>query len=116
MDYKDMELRDFRTPNGICKCGIVLHESTVVVSQLPDYNGPTVTNAIEYIAQQVCLSDGISLRDLIVIEHWPIATQLKETFDLVTFGFNDDNTRWIPAWQSISREEAERLLGTAIPR
>lgn len=63
--------------------------AVVIVVELPDNTGTSVTNACEELATQVCQQLGIDVRQLVWIEHYGFAScfdpQRVRTYDLVTF-------------------------------
>jgi len=114
----------FFAPTGRAKCRVRIFpnegEPVVVVTELPDNPGMSVTNAIELIATGLTNIHGFPPDRTTWVEHYPereVAERLlaEETFDIVTFRWERDRQgRWRasnPRWQRITREGVERLAG-----
>lgn len=67
------------------RCGISIKGNCVIVTELPDNPGMSVTNAAEYVADEICERYGIRPEELILIEHYPQEPNHEETFALVNF-------------------------------
>lgn len=118
-----------QTPNrGRCRVRIFEPEAggdhhLVVLSELPDNTGQSVTNAIEQVAGEVLLANVLPSTETVVIEHYPAEAHPpeKETFDLVTFSTRDPEPvlragEWKielgePEWKRIDRQTVETLVG-----
>lgn len=105
--------------NAFCRVRLFpRHETTVVVvSELADNRGVSVTNAIEEIATRACAARRIDPERTIWVEHLPtrmVGDEAKEeTFDLVTFSWNRGQASK-PDWNAIGRTGAEALIGKSL--
>lgn len=72
---KDFQARCLVNVNGNC----------VIVTELPKNPGMSVTNAAEYVADEVCARFGIHPEELVLIEHYPEQPDHEEMFALVDF-------------------------------
>lgn len=105
--------------NGVCDVEIYEHRNRVVVviTEVPDNRGISVTNSIEKIAENL-LQERRLPYNTIWVEHYPHRPpdarykndpQFKETFDLVRF--KRVKPFGGPVWKRISEEEYLRLIG-----
>jgi hypothetical protein len=100
----------------------------VLVTELPTNEGASVTNLSESIAADVLRTYLASRAQcevpFIWIEHYPASQLFGERFTRVTFSHHrpeqhmlfSQKMQWQignPSWHSITREEVERLTGTA---
>ncbi len=128
----------FRGPSGIgSACRVRLYLPTtadqgetlgdapvVIVSELPDNAGTSVTNAIEQIAAEVIDAHSLAFERVpVFVEHYPpeATGRGEETFDLVVFGHHE--VREIvrggvwrkelgpPTWKPLGRCSVEVLVG-----
>jgi hypothetical protein len=96
-----------------------------------DYEGPSVTNNIEQVADEAMMRFALPSSQVVFIEHYPPEAEPaplaaeprgeREIFDLVTFDREDPEPRlvlgrWIlelgePGWQRIARADVELLIG-----
>lgn len=89
-----------------------LHEGLIVVTELPDNPGPSITNSIEIIAEKI-------EQDLL---HWPLIAyrlvehywprgHLPETFDLVDLTRSVDHPSWWvnPRWTHLDPDLIDML-------
>jgi len=95
----------------------------VVLSELPDNTGQSITNAIEQVAGEVLLNNVLPSTETVVIEHYPAESHPPEaeTFDLVTFEHAGPEPVlrggvWAiemgaPEWARIDRRTVETLVG-----
>ena len=106
------------------KCNLEVHKNLVICSERPDNQGPSITNAVEHIATDVCEKFNIEARSLIWVEHYPKKTSEKyggsndvEHYNLVFFnmeggGHFDPDTKvrfYNPRWITITPEMVELL-------
>ncbi len=139
MRLTEDNIHAFRGPSGVrsaCRVrlylpdeeGLALGDSpVVVVSELPDNPGTSITNAIEQIAAEVMDAHGFALgRVPVFVEHYPPEATggRDETFDLVVFGHHE--VRQImrggiwrkeigpPTWKPLERRAVEVLVGTMV--
>ncbi len=127
----------FRGPSGVrsaCRVRIYLPDEegealgdapVVVISELPDNPGTSVTNAIEQIAAEVMHAHALG-RVPVFVEHYPpeAVGGRDETFDLVVFAHYE--VREIvrggiwrkevgpPTWKPLGRRAVEVLVGTTV--
>jgi len=92
----------------------------VMLTELPDNPGVSVTNAYEYIATKIVQQESLSPFRIIWIEHYPPQKYCREeTFDLVTLEWDEGlSGRWTashPDWFCITRECAAALIGAENP-
>lgn len=100
----------------------------VIVTELANNPGRSLTNAMEWIAGEVLYSNRLDPAETVVIEHYeasPGARGTAEdpaTFDLVTFSYAEDTEpAWRqsgrmprlgrPEWKALDRATAEVLVG-----
>ncbi len=129
----------FRGPTGVrsaCRVRLYLPDEedkilddapVVIVSELPDNPGTSVTNAIEQIAAEVMDAPSLALEHVpVFVEHYPpeATGRAEETFDLVVFGHHE--VREIvrggvwrkeigsPTWKPLDRRAVEVLLGSPV--
>ena len=99
----------------------------VIVSELPDNPGTSVTNAIEQIAAKVMDAHSLAMgRAPLFVEHYPPRATggRDETFDLVVFAHHEIREVmrggiWhkeigSPTWYHLSRREVEVLVGSPV--
>lgn len=113
----------FRKP-AHCQLEVYRRESgegyaVVIATELENNDGASITNASESLATVVCKQFDIHPSELILIEHYPADTVIKEDrYSLVKFsrkwtgkGWNDFSDRdWFP----LEKPELERLLGAEV--
>lgn len=98
------------------KCGIdiVKHNDTfiVILTELPDNSGTSITNIIESLATMVYYQflNGVPIEKIIWIEHYPPSRHREETFDEVTFKWNGKYF-FSPRWKRISPSELTIMIG-----
>ena len=109
-----------------CQCRLRVWEEegrppVVAFSQLPDYNGPSVTNRIERLAWETYVQMGQPASGITVVQHYPDRGPWRKgkparpgTVDVVTFtraaqGFES------PCWQPVSKEEITAITGQPLP-
>ena len=119
-----MEYFDYSCPNGLRgRCGIEVMSfpgivrTVVVVTELDDNPGMSVTNAAEHLASQLCAQKGISPHGLVWIEHYPEKTDgrrtIRESWDYAVFRW--DWTRGAfdrPVWLPATRDQVEKYRAT----
>jgi hypothetical protein len=99
----------------------------VIVSELPDNPGTSVTNAIEQIAAEVMDAHRFAMgRAPVFVEHYPPRATggRDETFDLVVFVHYEVREVmrggiWhkeigSPTWSHLGRREVEVLVGSTV--
>lgn len=96
------------------KCGvdIVKHDTfTVILTELPDNPGTSITNMIETLATIIYhqFLNGVPVEKIIWIEHYPPSIHREETFDEVTFEW-DGKYFFSPRWKRISPSELTMIL------
>jgi hypothetical protein len=91
----------------------------VLVTELEDNPGTSITNMAEGLATEVVRAFGLSLDALVWIEHYPDRLILggrprrPATFDQVTFTRTAQGLRQ-PQWHRLSQAEVEAVLGHAL--
>lgn len=97
--------------------------AVVIVDELPDNPGMSVTNYAENLATEIARQYGIEPGRLVWIEYYPQREPPiwndpvldAETFDLATFAWDTTERRYTtPAWFRITRATAEDLAGTSL--
>ncbi len=95
----------------------------VVLTELPDNPGQSVTNAVEQLAGEVMLANALPTNATMVIEHYPAESHPPEdeTYDLVTFANSDPQPVlrggvWAvelgaPEWARIDADTVQILMG-----
>jgi hypothetical protein len=103
----------------------ILDAPVVVVSELPNNPGGSITNSAETIAAGVILANELPT-PLVWIEHWPEeSTEGQETFELVVFSSYEVEERapylgetraWIgnATWKRLDRVTVEALVGAKV--
>ena len=131
----------FRGPTGVSSaCRIRLYlpgaaepggtlgdAPVVIVFELPDNPGTSVTNAIEQIAAEVIDAHRFAMgRAPVFVEHYPPRATggRDETFDLVVFAHHEVREVirggiWhkeigSPTWEPLDRREVEVLVGSPV--
>lgn len=98
------------------RCQLQINGNVVMVTELDDNPGTSVTNMAEQLATLICQEFSIDPASLIWIEHYPERGSKYDTypedFDLVTFTW--DGRRFIhPQWKRIIGEVAEKMIGVS---
>lgn len=95
----------------------------VVLTEMADNRGQSVTNAIEQLAGEVILANALPSSETVVIEHYPHESRPPgaETYDLVTFEHTNPEPVlragvWAlelgePSWLRVDRATVETLVG-----
>jgi hypothetical protein len=121
------------TPNrGRCRVRIFVTDGSeldvpvaVVVTELGDNPGQSVTNCIERVVGEVLHAHSLDPSETVVIEHYEDGARGTQedpaTFDLVTFPNAGPKAvlragRWVfemgePEWKPLDRKTAEALVG-----
>ena len=101
----------FHSYNHIpAECGLEIHikdnRVTVILTELPNNKGTSITNAIETLTTQVYRQylEGIEPQTIQWIEHYSEQDNEPEHFDIVSLEFNTD-CFVNPKWKRISIEE-----------
>lgn len=93
-------------------------EVVVVATELSDNTGPSITNASEELANEVCKVFELKDPDKIIwIEHYPGTPSFTEHFDQVTFSkYISGNEFFLisPVWKYIKGEDVGLLVGERI--
>jgi hypothetical protein len=105
----------------IYECGSYGRQRVIILTELPDNTGMSVTNACEYIATELVRQHRLTPGHTVWIEHYPDRhppgmrndRMFDESFALVTFEWKDGIAR-SPDWRHISREWVEQLVGEAV--
>jgi hypothetical protein len=113
---------------GVAEPGEAFGDAPVViVSELPDNPGTSITNAIEQIAAEVMDAHLLAMgRAPVFVEHYPPRATggRDETFDLVVFAHYEVREVirggiWhkeigSPTWSHLSRRQVEVLVGSPV--
>lgn len=95
--------------NCECRCDIEIYGALVIVTELKDNPGTSITNWAEHLATKICRDNNIDMKSLVWVEHYP-----EEDYDLVTFEIENEavNKKVFksPKWQHITQEYVEDLI------
>jgi hypothetical protein len=117
----DSHYQHSRRPGFIARCQLRIWQdeqgnSLVILSELPDNPGMSVTNAADQLATGVVADFNLDPQRTRWVEHYPKATGIGETFDTITFTWSHKRVFYdgpihdvasAPEWRRISREEIE---------
>lgn len=112
----------FRVSTGEAKCGVTRYEfgrtdrrsQTIMLTELSDNPGMSVTNAFEDIATQLVRIHHLDPFRIIWVENYPRERQREASFDLVTLTWKMKPDGWkalSPNWHRASEELVMELLG-----
>lgn len=115
--------------NCDCVCGLQhgrnhqTDKNFVILTELPQNEGTSVTNFVEHLATQVLRQLGFDPLNTIIIEHYPERgskfNPLPESWDLVLPDW-DNGIAKVPRdhhlWQHLTRQEALKLIGVEPPQ
>jgi hypothetical protein len=104
---------------GRCRLRVWHDEAIVVVTELEQNPGMSVTNAIEDIASLVELVLVKKLDDFLLVEHYPRSTMRGSTYDVVTFTGRQKagplvGPAWAPLPDELRRDLREAVDGVAV--
>lgn len=119
--------------NGYCRVRIYKPEEpgdqyVVVITELADNPGQSVTNCVEQLAAEIIMAHALPSSETVFVEHYEEAERGSdsETYDLVTFSRGVPETvlrggAWTielgaPIWKPLDREGVEVLLGGSLRR
>lgn len=94
-----------------CVCYLEIDGNTVIVTELPQNRGTSITNFAEHLATQVCNEFKIPKNSLIWIEHYPANRLRPAIWDLVTFKRVEEVFK-SPQWRPLSETEKRAGLPT----
>ena len=98
---------------GICDLEII--KNLVIVTEISENEGTSITNMAEHLATQICQEFDIDPKNLIWIEHYPQRGEWKEypeSYDLVQFNLNANGVLSDPRWTGISKEVVDAFRTT----
>lgn len=103
----------FNRTVGTCRMRAWLDEHTVVVTELPDNEGMSVTNAAEHVAEVVeavlavrFIDDGSTYAPLFrLVEHYEATTHSGMSLSLVTFAGRDHGRPDAPSWRPLAADD-----------
>ena len=117
--------------HGRCRIRVYLPEAereapVVICSELPNNEGPSVTNSAHWLASEVIRYHGLGVPP-VWIEHYPkeATDGHSETFELVVFASYEVKERapylgetkltlGEPIWKTLDREAVEALVGQEV--
>jgi hypothetical protein len=119
--------------NGRCRVRIYEPDQpgdqyVVVITELAENPGQSVTNCVEQLAAEVIMAHALPSSETAFIEHYEKAERSgeSETYDLVTFAWGDPEPHLVggvwtiafgdPSWRPLDRESVEVLLGHSLSR
>lgn len=109
----------YNSPNnreGTCRVEIWKGSPCIVVlTELADNPGMSITNASEHICSHIVDNHGLHNTPVIWIEHYFYGDGRKdETFDLVVFPISNNLHGHFnpPGWRPLSKEAVDQLIGT----
>ena len=120
MSMTRYEYKGYHGAPSVCGLEIRALEvgTLVVVTELPDNPGTSVTNMAENLATDVCRANNISPHKLIWVEHYPERgtplSVLPETWDEVFFDFDYRVGSFTKARWSRMSEGFREALGLAV--
>lgn len=101
-----------------CRCHLRVWEEDgkppiVVFSQLPRYDGPSVTNRIEHLAWEVYTRLGKPAQGLTIFEHYAVGTTATPQAEALQFVTCTRTSQGFcnPVWRQAERAEVERMIG-----
>jgi hypothetical protein len=102
------------------KCGYRLEQTdkwtVLIVSELDDNPGTSITNAIEILFPQICDQLNLDLDNLVWLEHYPESSMRTETWDIVTMDFEDNKPKLMsPKWERISADDVIKICSGINP-
>src|SRR5690349_3816844 len=83
----------------------------VIIHEIPNNPGTSVTNASEYIAAELVKTQLVRPHDLFV-EHYPPGKsdfEHEDTYDVITYSWAGNVAR-SPKWKRIKNEEFDKLI------
>ena len=95
-----------------CRLRIYNHSNvtTVIVTELPENEGRSITNDAEKIINLACQKYELCFNDVAWLEHYPYTPRCEirgeESFDLVQL-----TAQGSPIWKPIKIEEVKELIG-----
>ena len=101
--------------DSYCICDIEIIKNLVIVTEMPENEGTSITNMAEHLATQVCQEFDIDPKTLIWIEHYPQRGEWKqypESYELVSFNLNTEGVFSSPRWTEISKEVVDAFRST----
>jgi hypothetical protein len=113
--HNNFSYRDALGRQGLCQIERFVGENiVVVVTELEENTGPSITNAFEQIATQLVQSSSWlkSEKDILWIEHYQHRDG-EETWDQVKMDY-DDMVYSNPKWEPISGPDAKALMETML--
>ena len=110
-----MKIFNYKAPNGVLsRCGVQVYDKAVVVlTELNDNPGMSVTNAIEELAYTVCFEYGLDPAEVI----WLTRSEGSRNFDRVKMSYETSfpgDTLVLfknPVWEYLEHEEGELIIG-----
>ena len=100
-------------------CDIEKIGNIIIMTELADNTGASVTNSCEYIAKQYTEQNNLSLNDLIFVERYdkrsyefgskPLKGEFPN-YSLVTFIDSDLKWKLTPHWKHLSSDEFNDLI------
>lgn len=106
---------DSKGCQAVCEFAILKNENTVLVTELCENKGESVTNCIEIIANLICENHSIDKKKLVLIEHYNSesycnkVSDYKESFTLVRFKVSASNILYDPCWEPCKANLLERI-------
>ncbi len=105
----------FMDPNGRqAVCGVEISNRIVVITELPENRGMSVTNCCEFLAAYVANSFNVDPNKVVWVEHYPERDGLDETFDLVELRWRHTAHGWTvigrPRWAPSSAKFVRAYL------
>lgn len=96
------------------KCGYRLEQTdkwiVIIVSELEDNPGTSITNAVEILFPQVCEHFGLYPGRVVWIEHYPESSLAAGNWDIVTMDFDDNKPIILsPKWERISKDQVKQI-------
>jgi hypothetical protein len=123
-EVDNMQALEFRgLGNGPARCGLDIHRRhdgivVVILTELPNNPGTSVTNFFEHLAtkvfMEILMMEAIKPANIIWIEHYPAESRepiREETWDKVELMYHDEYKRFQrPKWSRLQKEEVDAIL------
>jgi hypothetical protein len=102
------------------KCGYRLEQTdkwtVLIVSELDDNPGTSITNAVEILFPQICEKLNLDPEKLVWVEHYSETPVYVEIWDVVTMDFEDNKPKLMsPKWERISTDDVRKICSGINP-
>lgn len=114
---KKYHYKGYHNCNSVC--GLTIIGNTVIVTELNENQGTSITNMAEDLATKICKEFNILPENLVWIERYSedptsFSKRLREgTYDLVSFDFKNGEFSH-PTWKNISEDQFVQIEKKAL--